>query len=662
MKFCTNCGCQLDDDARFCGECGAKQAPIHAPLHASAPTQPSRQNSDVVINQPDIDTISISIKSIPFNLKLVEGRNYGEVSEIADFYIGETPVTQALWLTLMGENPSNDITNLEYPVTNISDQLVNAFLLKLSKATGVEFELPTRKQWLIAYHGGNKSKNFEHCGSNDINKVAWTDDKMHPVAQLYANELGLHDMEGLIREKLADEDYMKMAKIDDNSDDKSGELGLRVLINVPVDKKIGMDTQLQQLISNHQTYLSEVRKLQICELKSKARKVFNAAYSIYRNEKAAKKYSDLALVGHFIVLPDSNGVAVANKQELRAAQSVIIADCVKEIPSEFFKNQTHITEIVIPSSVTRMGFGVFDGCTNLQSVKFEVPKIIRFKSLTRMFANCTSIKDLSFMRDVDASHVESVTGMLKGCTNLRDITAISHWKINRLQLFYDDVNFDTYKKEISKVPRYETPSGELPNFAIKSNDEQGWEPEYKDEIGYSIHDKGTTLIISGKGDMKDFPSDTNREEYEIRNRSYRGIDENLQQQRSSITTLIVEEGVTSIGDRNFCEFKNLERVFLPKGLKSIGFGAFEGCSKLHQVLLQDGLAKIDSLAFTDCSSLKFLLLPNSIREMHAMYGTEIDYLDIPDNCKEAYGCCSVIIIVSNSTKIIYCDSEHLIHK
>jgi hypothetical protein len=123
----------------------------------------------------------------------------------------------------------------------------------------------------------------------------------------------------------------------------------------------------------------------------------------------------------------------------------------------------------------------------------------------------------------------------------------------------------------------------------------------------------------------------------------------------------VEEGVTSIGVRNFSDFKNLERVFLPKGLKSIERLAFEGCSKLHQVLLQDGLVKIDTFAFNDCSSLKFLLLPNSIGEMHAMHGTGIDYLDIPDNCKEAYGCNSVII-VSNSTKIIDCDSEHLIHK
>jgi hypothetical protein len=278
------------------------------------------------------------------------------------------------------------------------------------------------------------------------------------------------------------------------------------------------------------------------------------------------------------------------------------------------------------------------------------------------------------MRDVDASHVESVTGMLKGCTNLRDITAISHWKINRLQLFYDDVNFDTYKKEISKVPRYETPSGELPNFAIESKRRYVCESKYnKNKISYSIQDKGTTLIISGKGDMKDFPSDSRLEFYEDYNLSWDRIDENLRKQRSSITTLIVEEGVTSIGDRNFCEFKNLERVFLPKGLKSIEFSAFDGCSKLHQVLLQDGLVKIHASAFSNCSSLKFLLLPNSIREMHQMYSIGIDYLDIPDNCNEVYNdycdknyvChdyCNYVIIASNSTKIIDCDSEHIIHK
>jgi hypothetical protein len=594
MKFCTNCGCQLDDDARFCEECGAKQASIKA----SASEQP-RLNSDVVVNQPDIDTISISMKGIPFNLKLVEGCNYGEASEIADFYIGEAPVTQALWLTVMGDNPSNDITNLEYPVTNISDQLVNVFLLKLSKATGIEFELPTKEQWLRAYHGGNKTKNFKYSGSNDIKKIAWTDGKMHQVAQLYANELGIHDMEGLIREKLTDKGYMKMANINDNNNDKSGELGFRVLINILVDKKFGTDTQLQQLISNHQAYMLEVRKLHICELESIANRQKSLQLEKERLKSAeksltlAKKYSDRYT---YFVCSDDNGVAISDSQELLSAKRIIISNAVKEIPSGFFKDQTNIVEIVIPSSVCRMGVGVFDGCSNLKNIKFESPRNIHFKNLTRMFANCSSLTDISFMRDVVASDVESVKGMLMGCTNMSDITAISHWEINPLQLFYDDVDFDVYKKDISTVPPHNTPSGKLLKYTDDPTSRKA------PNIFYDIQDKGRTLVIVGKGDMPDV-------DYKA---IWRFYDFHSKIGAENITTIIVEEGITSIGNSDFEEFRNLERVFLPKGLKSIGNRAFWNCFTLSQVSLPDGLERIGAYAFGSCA-LKFALLPDSLK-------------------------------------------------
>lgn len=42
MKYCTNCGTQLSDDAKFCSVCGTRQEPPKAPASEPAPPKPKR--------------------------------------------------------------------------------------------------------------------------------------------------------------------------------------------------------------------------------------------------------------------------------------------------------------------------------------------------------------------------------------------------------------------------------------------------------------------------------------------------------------------------------------------------------------------------------------------------------------------------------------------
>lgn len=42
MKYCTNCGTQLSDDAKFCSVCGTKQEPAKAPASEPAPPKPKK--------------------------------------------------------------------------------------------------------------------------------------------------------------------------------------------------------------------------------------------------------------------------------------------------------------------------------------------------------------------------------------------------------------------------------------------------------------------------------------------------------------------------------------------------------------------------------------------------------------------------------------------
>ena len=133
---------------------------------------------------------------------------------LSSFSIGQTEVTQALWLAVMGTNPSEFTGNLQNPVEMVSWDDCQEFITRLNMLTGKSFRLPTEAEWEYAARGGNKSQGNKYAGSSNIDEVCWytdnSDATTHAVATKSPNELELYDMSGNVYERCQDwyyEDY-----------------------------------------------------------------------------------------------------------------------------------------------------------------------------------------------------------------------------------------------------------------------------------------------------------------------------------------------------------------------------------------------------------------------------------------------------------------------
>lgn len=84
--------------------------------------------------------------------------------------------------------------------------------------------------------------------------------------------------------------------------------------------------------------------------------------------------------------------------------------------------------------------------------------------------------------------------------------------------------------------------------------------------------------------------------------------------QSNLTSVVLPNGLTSIGDRAFAG-TSLTQVTIPASVTDIGSEAFNDAKKLASVTFNEGLKTIGDSAFDGCSLLNTVALPNSLTKL-----------------------------------------------
>lgn len=107
------------------------------------------------------------------------------------------------------------------------------------------------------------------------------------------------------------------------------------------------------------------------------------------------------------------------------------------------------------------------------------------------------------------------------------------------------------------------------------------------------------LTISGSGEMEDYTQNNtpwNADQYDIQ-------------------TVVIESGVTSIGEFAFSGCSNMNMITIPADVASIGRGAFFGCASLTSIAIPAGVTSIEASTFINCTALAEVTLPDTVKRI-----------------------------------------------
>lgn len=311
------------------------------------------------------------------------------------------------------------------------------------------------------------------------------------------------------------------------------------------------------------------------------------------------------------------GPFVTISEVQKNSTKVEIGSGVTSIGNYAFANR-RLTEIEIPSSVTIIGDYAFNGT---------------------IITNLTSINENN----------KELPSILKRAQDKNDIL-YSNFKLTNCTIEESTLKIDKGK---SYAEIYVT-SGKLEGLTyIVSHNTWDVSENGDGNVMATLSEDGI-LTISGSGNMSDFTYSNNA---------------NWHVMNEEVKNVIIEKGVTSIGDNAFANCYNLEKIEIPSSVLNIGKATFKSCCNLENVEIPNGVTAIRSSTFEGCYKLVNVKIPSSVLKIESFaFGNcnQLENVEIPSNVIEIVGnafewCMSLTQIKVDENNVVYKDVNGVLY-
>lgn len=262
---------------------------------------------------------------------------------------------------------------------------------------------------------------------------------------------------------------------------------------------------------------------------------------------------------------------------------------VIELGQDSFSNSSTITSVNIPDSVVTIGASAFQTCSSLSSVILG-EGVVHIGNYS--FGSCAltaitipaSVTDIGIYAFQGSSDTMVFTFLGLSAPSVGGATWIDGIE-NGVGHAYETSNFP--------------PTGDVWNGLMMGD-------YIVQEWTYTIESGEATITgYGGIGGIVTTPSTF--EGYPVTEISVGTFESN-----TNITSLIISEGVTHIGESACGSCSVLATVSIPNTVVTISDQAFQTCSALSSVSLGEGVATIGDMAFFECTNLTSIILPNSV--------------------------------------------------
>lgn len=295
-------------------------------------------------------------------------------------------------------------------------------------------------------------------------------------------------------------------------------------------------------------------------------------------------------------------------------QDVVVAEGVTSIGRYAFIGCSGLTSVIIPNSVTSIGWGAFQG-SGLTSITIS-------NNVTSIgygaFDRCTALASLTI-----PSSVTSVGDFAFAGLNLTSMT-IDKSDCSLMYLWFGDGVNATSIENIIIGANVSSVCGEINSvLGLESIlvDANNTKYDSRNDCNAVIETATNTLVAGCKNSVipdnvvaigkSAFFSCSGLTTITIPN-SVTSIGQSAFSGCSGLTSITIPNSVTSIGNYVFARCSGLTSVTIPNSVTSIGSDAFNCCSGLTSVTIPNSVTSIGDDAFYRCSGLESITIPNSV--------------------------------------------------